>query len=90
MNLHALFTCRNKYKFLLMDLNNATPEQISNAVPMIGKDKAQTLIDMRQKMGGFKSWDDVKKVPGFSDEMVNGLRDAGMTVGGEEEDEEEE
>lgn len=42
---------------------------------------AEYLIERRRQLGGFKSWDDVKHVPGFEDKMVENLQAAGLSIG---------
>ncbi|HLH30514.1 MAG TPA: helix-hairpin-helix domain-containing protein [Terriglobia bacterium] len=64
-----------------LDLNFAT-EQDLERMPGLGKDHAKRLIDFRRQTGTFKSWDDVKKIPGISPEILNTLKKSGVTVGG--------
>ena len=63
-----------------MDINRASREDLERAFQVDGT-RAQYLIDYRQKSGGFKSWDDVRQVPGFEDRMVENLREAGLSIG---------
>ena len=43
--------------------------------------RARYLIEQRNKLGSFTSWEQVKQVPGFEDKMVENLRNAGLTIG---------
>ncbi len=54
-----------------INLNTASKDEIA---PIIGQEKAQDLIDYREKNGGINSWDDLKKIPGMSEEMVNRMK----------------
>jgi DNA uptake protein ComE-like DNA-binding protein len=65
-----------------MDINKATKEQLENAFQVDGT-RAEYLVDYRSRSGGFKSWDEVKQVPGFEHKMVENLRRAGLTIGSE-------
>ncbi|MGH7141600.1 MAG: ComEA family DNA-binding protein [Minisyncoccia bacterium] len=73
-----------------LDLNRCTVEEIVQAeIPQVSRDRAEVLVSYREENGSFESWDEVKDVPGFSDEMVENLRDAGMVLGQSDEDWEE-
>jgi competence ComEA-like helix-hairpin-helix protein len=52
-----------------VNLNNATLDEIAN-VPMIGRDKAEHIVSHRP----YKSWDDLKRVPGFSEGLLDNLK----------------
>ncbi|HEU0051286.1 MAG TPA: helix-hairpin-helix domain-containing protein [Patescibacteria group bacterium] len=71
-----------------IDLNTAGTEELSK-VEGIGQERAEQIVRMREERGGFKSWDDLKQVPGFSDKMVADLQKKGAKISGEEEDMEE-
>ncbi len=48
--------------------------------------RAQYLTDARKRIGGFKSWDDVKReATSFDDGMVENLQRAGARIGSQEE-----
>lgn len=64
------------------DLNKADKQQITKAFQVSDK-KADEIVKFREQNGGFQSWDDVKKIPGFSDEMSKNLRQAGAEIDGE-------
>jgi competence protein ComEA len=66
------------------DLNSMSAEDLDK-MTHIGKDRAHALVSYREQNGGFHNWDDVKKVPGFSDEMINSLKENGASLQEEEE-----
>jgi|SRR5579884_2315771 len=68
-----------------MDINKATAEELEKTFQVDGT-RARYLVERRQKIGPFKSWDDVKNVPSFEDRMVENLRAAGLTLGGSDDD----
>jgi competence ComEA-like helix-hairpin-helix protein len=63
-----------------IDINDASVEDLERTF-QINRERAQEILSTRQKLGGFKSWDDVKKVPGISDGMIDNMRQAGLTLG---------
>ena len=61
-----------------MDLNTATEQELT----VIGKDNAKKIVQHRLQNGSFKSWEDLKRVPGLAPHMLDTLRRSGFTVGG--------
>jgi hypothetical protein len=48
------------------------------------RERAQEVINKRELLGDFQSWDDVqKRLTGVSDRAMRDLRSAGLTVGPE-------
>ncbi len=62
---------------MAIDLNRVNLDELSK-IETIGKDKAQQIIDLRNKLGGFKSLEDLKQIPGISDLEVNALKMIGV------------
>jgi DNA uptake protein ComE-like DNA-binding protein len=63
-----------------VDLNSASQEELEQ-VGGLGQERARRIIQARP----FNSWEDLKnKVEGFSDTLVNDLKQAGATIGGEQ------
>lgn len=62
-----------------VNLNTATFDELV-AVTGIGPKKAQQIIESRETQGPFKSVDDLKRIKGFRDKLVDNLR-AEFTVG---------
>ncbi|HUO59389.1 MAG TPA: helix-hairpin-helix domain-containing protein [Candidatus Acidoferrales bacterium] len=60
-----------------VDLNTANQQQLEQ-VGGLGPDRAKRIIQSRP----LKSWEDVKKIEGFSDKLVEDLRQAGARIGG--------
>jgi hypothetical protein len=52
-----------------MDINKASAEQLEQAFQVDGT-RARYLVERRNAMGGFQSWEDVKRVPGFEDKII--------------------
>jgi competence ComEA-like helix-hairpin-helix protein len=52
-----------------LDLNFASEEELK-ALPGIGKKSARDLIDFRNRNGGFFSLEDIKEVPGFTENKI--------------------
>lgn len=63
-----------------MDINKASSEELEQAFQVDGV-RARRLVDRRKASGPFKSWDEIKSVPGFEDKMLENLRAAGLTIG---------
>jgi DNA uptake protein ComE-like DNA-binding protein len=60
-----------------VDLNKAS-EQDLEKVGGLGRERAHRLIQNRP----LRSWDDVRKIEGFSDKLVSDLQQAGATLDG--------
>jgi competence protein ComEA len=63
----------------LVDLNTAD-EATLTSLKGVGSTKAKAIMKYRQEHGGFKSVDELKKVPGFGDKTVAALKPL-VTVG---------
>ena len=61
-----------------MDLNTATEQDLT----VIGKDNAKKIVQHRLQNGSFKSWEDLKRVPGLAPHMLDTLKRCGFTVCG--------
>ena len=59
-----------------VDLNSASREELER-VGGLGEDRGSRLIQQRP----LRSWDDVKRIEGFSDTLVQDLQQAGATIG---------
>ncbi|MCE7974068.1 MAG: helix-hairpin-helix domain-containing protein [Leptolyngbya sp. PLA1] len=56
-----------------LDLNSATQAELE-LLPGIGPATAKAIIDFRRQLGGFKSVDDLDKVPGIGAKTLNRVR----------------
>ena len=61
-----------------VDLNSANEQELAN-VGGIGNERAHDIVQHRP----FRSWEEVKRIPGFSDTLVSDLQQAGATLGGD-------
>jgi competence protein ComEA len=53
-----------------VNINTADAQKIADALKMIGEKKAQSIIEYRVKNGQFKNVDDLKKVAGIGDKII--------------------
>ena len=65
--------------FKSLDLNAATEKELTF---IFGKDQAKKILDYRNQNGQFKSWEDLKRIPGMLGTMLDTLKTLGCTVGG--------
>lgn len=65
----------------LVNLNTATVEQLE-AVPNIGKAKAEAIVQYRKDNGDFKDLEEVKKVKGIGDKLFDKIK-GHLTIKGE-------
>ena len=63
-----------------MDLNAATEQELT-VIQGIGKDNAKKIVQHRLQNGSFKTWDDLKRIPGLPPHMPDTLKRCGFTVG---------
>jgi competence protein ComEA len=63
-----------------VDINSASAEQISQGMVGIGKVKAASIVQDREKNGAFKSVDELTRVKGIKSATIDKNRDR-ITVG---------
>ncbi len=61
-----------------VDLNSASEQELER-VGGLGRERAQRIVQSRP----INSWEDVKKIEGFSDKLVQDLQQAGARIGGQ-------
>lgn len=59
--------------FALVDINTATSDELQ-ALPGIGKVKADAIVEYRKVHGPFKSKDDLREVNGIGDKILEKIR----------------
>ncbi len=59
-----------------VDLNSAGEQELEQ-VGGLGRERARRLVQSRP----FRSWEDLKKIDGFSDKLVDDLKRSGATLG---------
>ena len=65
-----------------LDLNTATEQELVG-IQGLGRDNAKKIVDHRNQNGGaFKSWEELKRIPGMPSTMLDNLKREGCTVGG--------
>ena len=64
-----------------LDLNTATEQELAG-IQGLGRDNAKKIVDYRNQNGVFKSWEDLKRIPGMPTTMLDTLKRQGLTVGG--------
>ena len=63
-----------------VDVNSASAEQREKVFQTDGE-RARYLIDARNRLGAFKSWEEIKsEVPSFDDGMIENMKQAGARV----------
>ena len=58
----------------ILDLNTASAEDLAQ-LPGIGPRRAALIVGGRESLGGFGSVDDLLRIPGLSEAIVNPIRD---------------
>lgn len=58
----------------LVELNMANVDDLL-VIPMLGENRARTILSTRQRNRGFHNWNDVEKIPGFSKGMIGKLQE---------------
>jgi len=64
-----------------LDLNTATLDELSR-IEGLTADRAQLLLNHRDEYGEFRTWDDVRAVPGFSQYLIEQLKKGGARFNG--------
>ena len=64
-----------------LDLNTATEQELAG-IQGLGRDNAKKIVDHRNQNGGFKSWEDLKRIPGMPSTTWDTLKRQGLTVAG--------
>jgi competence protein ComEA len=59
-----------------LNLNTAGIDELTS-VTGLSRERAQLLLDYREEHGEFRTWDDVKSVPGFSQKFIELLKNGG-------------
>ncbi|WP_434659973.1 helix-hairpin-helix domain-containing protein [Klebsiella sp. MISC125] len=53
-----------------VSINNASAEELAQALNGVGLKKAQAIVSYREEYGPFKTVDDLKQVPGMGNSLV--------------------
>ncbi|WP_437954611.1 helix-hairpin-helix domain-containing protein [Sorangium sp. So ce119] len=60
-----------------IDINKASAEELQRAL-QVSEECARMILDRREQLGGFSSWEQLKQVAGIDDAMVESLKDGGF------------
>jgi competence protein ComEA len=63
-----------------VDLNTAQEQDLSR-IPGIDVSKARQIVEYRNRYGSFKSLNDLKKITGLPQGVIDTLQRAGVTIG---------
>ncbi|AUX45523.1 uncharacterized protein SOCE26_070150 [Sorangium cellulosum] len=62
-----------------IDINQASAEDLQRTF-QVNEQCAQIIVERREEMGGFSSWEEIKQVAGIDDTMIESMKDAGIVV----------
>lgn len=65
---------------MAIDINTAEVSELA-AIEELGQERAQLIVEYRDEIGSFDSLEELKDLPGFSEDTVEMLRDRGVVVG---------
>src|SRR5579884_2167004 len=63
-----------------IDLNTADAEQLTH-IEGIDDERARSILEFREEHGRFRSWEDVRSVPGIGEVLVERVQQT-ATIGG--------
>lgn len=58
------------------ELNSASVDDLEK-IEGIGRKRAEEIVKFREEHGEFKNMEELKKIPGFSSEMMDNIRSGG-------------
>ncbi|WP_437897866.1 ComEA family DNA-binding protein [Sorangium sp. So ce124] len=61
------------------DINKAGADEFQR-VSQVSEEGAQAIVQKREELGGFSSWEQIQQVTGISTMMIESLKDAGFYV----------
>jgi DNA uptake protein ComE-like DNA-binding protein len=63
-----------------VDINRATLFELDRIFR--DRERAQQILNKRELVGDYKSWDDVReRLPGMTERLIQDVRNAGLTIG---------
>jgi competence ComEA-like helix-hairpin-helix protein len=65
----------------VLDLNLASDQELER-ITGLSKESAKKIVDYRKLNGPFADWEDLKQVPGYTNQMAETLRRHSVTIGG--------
>lgn len=61
-----------------IDLNTANEQDLMQ-IEGVSRERAKNIIEYRNQHGPFRTWDDVKKIPGFDEKMLDLFKSSNVT-----------
>ena len=61
-----------------IDLNTANEQDLMQ-IEGVTSERAKYIIEYRNQHGPFRTWEDVKKIPGFNDRMLEQFKNSNVT-----------
>ncbi len=65
---------------MALDINSASVEELA-ALPGVGMDLAETIIEYRDERGGFTALEEIEEISGLDEQTTMRLREAGVNLG---------
>ncbi|KYF59275.1 hypothetical protein BE08_06330 [Sorangium cellulosum] len=62
-----------------IDINHANAEELQRAL-QVSEECARRILDRREQLGGFSSWEEIKQVAGIDDGTLASLMDGGFVM----------
>ncbi|KYF82577.1 hypothetical protein BE11_04180 [Sorangium cellulosum] len=60
-----------------IDINKASAEELQRTL-QVNEECARRILDRREQLGGFTSWEEIKQVTGIDDATLESLKDGGF------------
>lgn len=58
-----------------LDVNSATVAEIERFCTSLGSEKSWAIVNYRENNGPYKTLEELRVIPGFSDKLISRLRD---------------
>lgn len=58
-----------------LDINSATAQELQEALPQLGQQRAEAIVRYREVHGPFRAIEDLQKLPGFGPKLSKAFKD---------------